>query len=297
MKFPFEGRELYIDGYLANSLNTIAYNIKNDWDFVLMITGDRTVRVGKSVLAATICAYLSYAMQQLGFPTKYSLDDVYFDNKTMMEAAFKKPQYSINQYDEGREGLASSKWASQLQQDLLDFFAECGQLNQIFVIVAPDFFGLKEDIAVARSECLINVYRKENKKIIDIKGIGTQLPVVKLERGFFEFFNKKSKQKLYDMARSTKRKSYGITKAEFIGRFTNQYPFSEEAYRNKKREALSRFQERKKEEVTSRDKKMNERMRLTTINLREKGFKWCEIGEIIGVHEGTAKKYGKVTEI
>ena len=52
-----------------------------------------------------------------------------------------------------------------MQQDLLDFFAECGQLNQVFVIVAPDFFKLSEEIAVARSEYLINVYRKDIIKL------------------------------------------------------------------------------------------------------------------------------------
>jgi len=54
MKFPYNGKEWYIDGFLASSLDSLAYNVQKDWDFVIMITGDRTVRVGKSVLAMTV---------------------------------------------------------------------------------------------------------------------------------------------------------------------------------------------------------------------------------------------------
>lgn len=47
MKFLWKGNEYYIDGFLASLLNSIVYNIKKDWDFVILITGDRGVRVGK----------------------------------------------------------------------------------------------------------------------------------------------------------------------------------------------------------------------------------------------------------
>ena len=47
MRFSFSGQDLFIDDRLATQLNTVAYNIKNDWDVVILISGDRTVRVGK----------------------------------------------------------------------------------------------------------------------------------------------------------------------------------------------------------------------------------------------------------
>ena len=66
MKFKFKEQEYYIDGYLADALNTIVYNIKEDWDFVIIISGDRMVRVGKSILAMTIGAYLGSILKSMG---------------------------------------------------------------------------------------------------------------------------------------------------------------------------------------------------------------------------------------
>jgi len=256
LKFEWNGGEWYIDGYIADQLNSIAYNINKDWDFVIILTGDRSVRVGKSVLGMTICAYLAYLLKRLKLnDDAYGLEDVFFDNQKMIERAFKKPKYSINHYDEGREGLAANKAMKIMQQDLMDFFAECGQLNHIFVIVAPDFFRLNEEIAVARSEFLINVYRKEQQNMIDLFKDGNKKPVIKLKRGQFEFFNRKRKQNLFDKSQSTRRRSYALIKHNFIGSFTNQYPLGREEYVEKKKEALSRFLEKKKAEQNKPDRK------------------------------------------
>lgn len=253
MKFNFKGKEFYIDGLLARQLDTLVYNVKDDYDFVIIITGDRSVRVGKSVLAMTICAYLSEHLNKVGLKNKYDIKDVYFDNKDMMKGAFAKPQYHVNHYDEGREGLAANKAMKTMQHDLLDFFAECGQMNHIFVIVAPDFFKLSEEIAVARSEYLINVYRKDVEKMIDLYKTGTKIPVVKLKRGQFEFFDRKRKQNLYDKSQSTRRKNYGLIKANFVGSFTNQYPLGEEEYRKEKKDALARFTKKKEDEKKTKN--------------------------------------------
>lgn len=248
MKFEWQGKQWYIDGYLAMQIDTIIYNISKDWDFVILISGDRTVRVGKSVLAMTAGAYASFRLEQLKLIKKpFHLDDVYFDNQTMMTAAYEKPRYSINLYDEGREGLAASKAMKAFQHDLLDFFAECGQLNQFFIIVLPDFFEMKENIAVARSEFLINVFRKDQKVERDLYKTGIKIPVVRFDRGYFEFFSRNKKKNLFDKSRSTRRKSYFLVKRDFMGRFTDQYPLGETEYRLKKRESLQRFSEKAKE--------------------------------------------------
>lgn len=254
MKFDFEGREYYIDGFLAPQLDSIVYNLKKDWDFIILITGDRTVRVGKSVLGMTVCAYLKSALNKFGINTNYTLNDIYFDNKKMIDEVQKKPKYAINHYDEGREGLATSKTYQQFQQNLMDFYAECGQLNHIWVIVMPDFFEMKEDIAVGRSEFLINVYRKEEKRIVDLYKEGKPRPVVKLMRGYFEFFNRKQKSLLWDIAKAKRQKRYNLIKPAFIGRFTEQYPLDEASYKQLKKDSLSRFQKRKQEQSVARSK-------------------------------------------
>ena len=277
MQFPYKGKEWYIDGFLASALDSLAYNVKNDWDFVIMITGDRTVRVGKSVLAMTVSAYLSYVLNEMKLKNEFSVKDIYFDNKDMMAAAFKKPKYHVNQYDEGREGLAAAKAMKGVQQDLIDFFSECGQLNQVFVIVAPDFFKLNEEIAVARSEFLINVYRKDTQ--ITTKQFKDKKPrqVTRLDRGFFEFFSRKKKQNLYDKSQSTRRKNYGLIKADFYGSFTNQYPVGEDEYRQKKKDSLARFTKRKEDEkkLKGQDKFLS--MAIANIKDNNPSYSWKDV--------------------
>jgi len=249
MKFTWRGQELYIDKWLAIQLDSLIYNVKKDWDFVGILSGNRMVRIGKSVLAQTICAYLAYGLEKRGLnPDSYDLNNIYFDNKVLVTDALKKSPYNVIHYDEGREGLAASKTMKQFQQDLLDFFTECGQLNHIFIIVAPDFFELKEEIAVGRSEFLINVYRASEKKMIDLYKDGEKRPVTKFTRGFFQFFSRDKKAWLYDKFRTTRKKNYKMVIPDFIGRFTDQYPLGEEPYKEKKRVSLTRFEEKHKKE-------------------------------------------------
>lgn len=245
MKFRWKGKEYYIDKALALALDSLIYNVRKDWDFIIIVTGDRNVRTGKSVIAMTVCAYLAYRMHLLKLKTTFDINSVYFDSKKMISDALNKPKCSVLLYDEGRAGLASSKFLTPVQQDLLDYFAECGQLNHIFVVVLPDFFGLTEEIAIARSELLINVYRKEVKLMVDMYKEGEKKPVVRFDRGQFEFFNRYKKQDLYDKAKLWRKKSYALVKADFLGKFTNQYTVDEKVYRAKKREYLKRFKERK----------------------------------------------------
>jgi len=240
------GYEIYLDGLLVPSLDTLVYNLGKDWDFIILITGDRMVRTGKSVMAMSICAYLA---DKLG--TKYDLNNIYFDSKSMIDAALKSKKNTVFHYDEAREGLAAIKTMSTVQQDLMDFFNECGQLNHIFVLVMPDFFSMKEEIAVGRSEMLFNVYRRNTHIMKDLYKNGTKIPLIRFDRGYFEMFNRKLKSKLYDMSRVTRRKTYQLVKATLNGRFTNYYPLDRVRYDKLKVEALQRFQQRKEEERTS----------------------------------------------
>jgi len=284
LPFTFKGVEYRLDLNLAHALDSITYNLKNDWDFVILITGDRKVRVGKSVLAIQISSYLAWSVSKLkkeGRPMNtdaYSMDNVFFDNKVMVDQAQKMPPYSIIHYDEAREGLAASKAMKNFQQDLIDFFNECGQLNHIFIIVCPDYFELRENISVGRSEFLINVYRKERTKMMDIYNEGTKRPITVLERGHFEFFDRKSKQLLYDIAKSTRRKSYGHVKALFLGDFSGIYTLDEEEYRQKKRDSLSRFKERHKENKSSKDDSLKKKL---VWELHTQGLTANEISEVL----------------
>ena len=245
------GYEIYLDGNLIPVLDTLVYNLPNDWDFVILITGDRMVRTGKSVMGMNVSAYLADKLN-----TKFDIDNIFFDSQSMMDAAQTMPKNSVLQYDEAREGLAAIKTMKTVQQDLIDFFNECGQLNHIFVLVMPDFFTMKEEIAVGRSEVLINVYRKNVKLMRRMYKEEEARPVIRFDRGFFELFNRTKKKVLYDIARATRRKSYQLIKANINGRFTDYHPLDWERYLERKREALARFKERKDKEKEVESKSM-----------------------------------------
>ena len=275
IKFEYNGIEYSIDEQLAIQLDTLLYNLHKDWDFVIIVSGNRMVRVGKSVLAMTICAYLAWALKKLKLnDNAYGINNIFFDNVVMIGAARRAPKYSVIHYDEGREGLAAIKAMTGMQQDLIDFFSECGQLNHIFVIVAPDFFDLKEDIAVGRSELLINVYRHIAEGDRDMYGEDKKRHVFIYQRGFFQFFNRPRKALLYDIFRTTRRKNYRQSKPNFIGRFNHAYPVDEEAYKKLKADSLMRLDKAKEKD---KDVVMRPKMMLSLLeNLTPEEIKLIE---------------------
>jgi len=244
MKFTLKtGKEIYLDGYLKSQLDSVVWNINKDWDFVIIITGDGMVRTGKSVLALNICAYLADRLN-----TEFDMPNVFFDSHQMIDTAQAAPRNSVFLYDEAREGLATAKRFSKIQQDLIDFFNECGQLNHIFVLVLPDFFSLNWELATNRSEFLVNVYRKETKAERFMKGDKFKSPITVFDRGHFEFFNRKKKEELYWKAKRSGLRQYGVVTPNFRARFSNCYPIDEQKYRDLKRDALLRFAEKHKEQ-------------------------------------------------
>lgn len=240
MMFPFNGQEFFINNMLAGQLNTLIYNIKNDWDFIILITGDRMVRIGKSVLGHTVAAYITYGINRyLKLENTFELKDLYWKSKNLMVEGLKRPKHSVLVYEEAREALSNTKMFSQIQNDLIDFFAECGQLNHIIIVIMDDFFALPEAVAVGRSEVLINVYREDQKMMVDMFNDGIKVPVVRFKRGQFDLYNRYEKQKLYDMAKRMRTKHYGLVRPGLPPmNFTNQYVLDETEYRRIKKEYL-----------------------------------------------------------
>lgn len=241
-----DGKEIYLDGYLKSALDSIAWNVSKDWDFVIIVTGDGMVRTGKSVLAMNIGAYLADKLK-----TPYTLEkNVCFDSQVMIDNAHTAPPNSVFVYDEAFEGLATAHRFTKIQQDLVTFFVECGQLNHIFLLVLPDFFSLNWELATNRSECLINVYRTDENYESKKEG-----KVTVFKRGQFAFYNRINKAKLYWKVKKTGIREYKCIRPNFVGSFTNNYPLDETEYRSKKREALGRFRKRAEQSATTKEGK------------------------------------------
>lgn len=229
MKVPFkEGQEYYMDGTLKSNLDLLIKNIKKDWDFVILISSSGIPGAGKSMLAQQIAYYLdnNFTIQNMCMSAEQ------FQNKGKELAKTGKKGVALV-YDEAKFGLDSKRAMESVTKALLDFFAECRQLNAYLILVLPDFFDLKKEIALNRSVCLINCYCQGE-----------------LERGYFSFYSRDRKKGLYVKGR--KWLNYKIVHPEFRGRFTKFYTIPEQEYREKKAAAMIEGQNKSGERVTKR---------------------------------------------
>lgn len=226
----------YLDGMLKEQIDVLLKNIKNDWDFTIIITGGGETRVGKSVLAMQIAAYWVQQIKEL-----YNIDLPFsVKNNFVLEGAKliqagnrlgKEYPYSPLIFDEAGADLEGRKIMQTTTQDVLDFYRECGQYNLLNILVLPEYFDLPKGIALSRSICLIDVYSYADENDI-------------FQRGFFNFYSRRNKKYLY--LKGKKELDYNATKYNFHGRFYNFYPIDEKEYRLLKQEALSKRESRKR---------------------------------------------------
>lgn len=178
---------------------------------------------GKSVMAQQ-CAYFCD-------PT-LDIDRIVFTPYAFRKAIINSKPYQAVVYDEAYTGLSSRATMSMINRTLVSMLAEIRQKNLFVFVVMPTFFDLDKYVALWRSRALIHVYTGLNFK-----------------RGYFGFFNIDRKKSLY--IHGKKFYSYGVTKANFIGRFPKPYVVDGEAYKKKKRESLIE-REKKQEEAEIR---------------------------------------------
>lgn len=226
----------YMEDILKSQLDILLKNIKNDWDFTILITGGGEVRVGKSVLAMQIGAYWTHMIKEL-FGKKVPFDmktNFVFDGKKLIEVGNKLGQnysYPVLVYDEAGADLEGRKVMQTITQDVLDFFRECGQYNLLNIIVLPEFFDLPKGIALSRSILLLDV-----SYIADDEGI--------FQRGYFNFYSRPNKKQLF--LRGKKELNYKAYPYDFHGRFYHFYPINEKEYRAAKQEALTKRESRRR---------------------------------------------------
>ena len=236
--------EYHMDNGLKRVLKSIAYNVPNDWDSVILISGSGMVRVGKSVLAQQVGYFLSVLLK-----TNWSVDNILFTGKDLIDKARTYPKNSVFVYDEARGELDTKKVMEDITKTLMDFFAECGMYNHVVIIVLPDYFDLPKGLAINRSELLLNVYR-DRKVIVDDEGDD----LVEFKRGYFQGFHRQSKKRLYIIGKKNFN-DYDSAKRDFFGDFPNVYTVDKKEYENKKLEYLSR--ERSKETKEQSNEKLN----------------------------------------
>lgn len=231
-----KGDGFYIDDLLKMQLDVLLKNIKDDWDFTILITGGGEVRVGKSVLAMQIAAYWINQLKELyDIEVPFSVENnLILEGNKLIKKGNELGQsypYSPLIFDEAGADLEGKKIMRSSTQDVLDFYRECGQYNLLNILVLPEFFDLPKGIALSRSICLIDVYTLTNDNDI-------------FQRGYFKFFSRRNKKQLY--IKGKRELDYDAYKYNFNGKFFNFYPVNEKEYRKLKQEALSRRESKRR---------------------------------------------------
>lgn len=252
----------WMDDLLVEQLDILIKNIKNDWDFTIVITGGGEVRVGKSVLAMQIGAYWSYQMLKVhGVKVPFDVNQNFvLEGKKLIEYGNElgqKHKYSCLIFDEAGADLEGTKLMTQMTQDVMDFFRECGQYNLLNILVLPDYFTLPKGLALTRSICLIDVYYS-----IDSENVFT--------RGYFNFYSRRAKKELY--LKGKRELNYMASKYSFNGKFAHFYPIDEAKYRELKQNTLTHRESKR------RNKFQNQRDACWFILTSEHGYTYEKLG-------------------
>jgi len=208
----FEGtdKEFYMDGYLRHAFDVAKKEIKNDWDFLFVYDG--VEGSGKSVKAMQDAFYCD---------PKMTFDQYAFSPYQFRRAIQTSKKYQAVVYDEAHSGLNSRAAMSMVNRSLVSMLTEIRQKNLFVFIILPTFFDLDKYVALWRSRALIHVYTSKS-----------------FQRGYFAFYNVDKKKQLY--VKGKKLYQYGVSKPNFIGRFTNHYPLDQDKYRDLKFKSLQK---------------------------------------------------------
>ena len=232
--FPNKPEGFYMDGFVKENLDILVKQIVKDFDFVILISGSGTVRVGKSVIGQQVGYYLNYMMgQKHKIDNTFDLSNIVFRGEELIAKAKNLPKYSVIVFDEAGADLLGRKFMVSTTQAVLDFFRECGQLNLFLVVILPDYFDLPKGIAITRSVCLLDVYFTQG-----------------FERGTGKFFGREKKKNLYIWGK--KLMNYQCVKPDFRFSFTDFYTLDEAKYRELKYCALTGRKKQDNEAVLSR---------------------------------------------
>ncbi|MFQ5531169.1 MAG: hypothetical protein ACE5ES_00995 [Candidatus Nanoarchaeia archaeon] len=278
-------KQYWMDNYLKKELDTIVYNLPRDWDFVLGVSGDGMTRVGKSMLGQQIGYYVAHSLK-----TPFSVDNIVFSGDELIKLAHKLPKNSVIIYDEARAELSSKAAVKNLSTNLLDFFAECGMLNHLVILILPDFFELNKSLAVNRTSMLINVFRtSENKKLSNGNN------VIELKRGHFEVYGPREKRKLYVVGKK-QYDNYAVGKSlrNFYGQFMKYDIIDSEEYNTKKISFLKREKTNIQNDTLLRIKEVALNM---TKQPDTKGLGKERICQLCGISRQTLYRYEKTVRL
>jgi len=226
-------KEYSMDRFLKSYLDKMVNrSTKQKFDNLLVIDGEEGT--GKSTFAIQTAYYYAY---QTG--RKFDHNNVFFNVENMMEFATQNDKQVIV-WDEAALGGLSDEHHSKVQRNLIKMVMVARKKQHFFVFNIPKFFKLREYLIVDRSICLIHTYARNH----------TQL-------GYFQYFTKGKKEKLYYQFKSNKTRQYWKYYA-FAGCFPNVLGdlINEEEYEKNKDQVIMAMCQ---DEGSSREKNITNR--------------------------------------
>lgn len=203
--------ELYLNDYEKQCLDDFYYKVSKDWDGIYWVVGGEGD--GKSVYDMQRAVYLD---------PKFSLEKMAFNLRQLEEKIDAAEPFDHITYDEADEGTGVRGRLENLLKRKLKTIRD---KNLFISLITPTFFDRGKYFAIHRTEFLIHVYSKN------------------LQRGYFRFFNKERKKKLY--IRGKKEWDLGCVRPNFgdegTTRFTNLppgFPIDYEEYKKAKHAGL-----------------------------------------------------------
>ena len=275
-----------MDQKLLNPINTYCYNIMGGHDFMVLITGSAKKRVGKTMLG---CQIGKYAAHVLGTP--FDVSNIAFGGKELMKIAQDHPKRSVLIDDESRTDLSSKRQMETFNKDLMDFFSECGKLNNLIILIAPDFFEFSKSMAVNMSDLLINIRREKSepfaltqRQLSDSKlnlPIGT--PVVKIIRGNWDYYDSFGKKRLYIWGKKH-FDEYNTKYRAAYGEFRLFWPIDTLEYERRKTVFINR------DRAKAKSNKKTIKMQSAIQNMIKAGIKQKDIAKYFGFTEAYVSK-------
>jgi hypothetical protein len=153
---------------------------KRQLDNLLIFDGDEGY--GKTNFSFG-CGY--YMAHKLNREMKY-----FFDLEKLINYAISTEEKVII-WDEGALGGLTDEWFNKLQIKLIKLLMVARKKRHIYIVNIPKFFKLREYIIVDRAICLIHVYSPDETNL-----------------GYYTYYNKKRKEKLWYNFKSSKKRSY-----------------------------------------------------------------------------------------
>jgi len=259
-----------MDGYLTSNVEFLYKRKTKKWDNLIIIDGDE--RAGKTTISQQI-GYVYSIMNK----SMFSVNNIFFNPEKMFNYAYKNKN-DIIIWDEAAMGGLSTEWQNKVQQLLIKMLMTCGKYNHLYIFIIPKFKRINAYLGLDRSIALIRVYSPDN-----------------IERGYFRFYNKTKKEKLYHYEKQNMYKRTRMSYPNFIGRFVNTEGMiiDEDKYQEKKDQAISSLTQ------SPRDDMWRKRTYQLVNFAKSKGIKVKDIAKFLGMTTENiykeAKKYGKIT--